>query len=228
MVKIKDFFKSYWQEILVGLTLLLFAVVGLFYQKDKPLELPKEENTKVWRDKDNKEHYKTDVVSANSPKDFIKSDPRDEELKELRDKVEFYRKQLKNKGNVSNIKTVTTLNKTVETVIKDTVYVDSLGRQFPTYVNHIHDPWIDGKIETNKDSAKIDIKIKNNYSVVIGEDKTGFLGLGKPKTFAEVVNHNPYTETKSLKVYVTDKPKRKPIWLYTLGIGILGGYFIAK
>lgn len=220
--------KKYWQEILVVIVILIFGYVGLFYQKDVPVELPKQENTKVWRDTDNKEHYKTDVVTASNPRDFTKYDTRNEKIKDLQEKVKFYKDQLKRKGSVSNIQTVTTFNKSIPTIVRDPVFIDSVSNKYPTYVNNIQDPWIEGSIETNQDSAKVDIKIKNDYTVVIGEDKTGFLGLGKPKTFAEVVSHNPYTETKSLKVYVTDKPKRKPIWLYTLGIGILGGYLIAR
>jgi hypothetical protein len=43
--------------------------------------------------------------------------------------------------------------------------------------------------------------------LVIGREKTGFLGLGK--TFVEATLHNPYSEVKVLRTYQTQLPKTK-------------------
>jgi hypothetical protein len=44
---------------------------------------------------------------------------------------------------------------------------------------------------------------------MVVEKKTGFLGLGKGKTFVEATLHNPYSEVKVLRTYQTQLPKTK-------------------
>ena len=67
------------------------------------------------------------------------------------------------------------------------------------------------------------MKVKNEYSLVVGLEPQGFLGLGVAKPFGEVTNKNPYSTVKTLKTYnVTyPKPKRFGVGPY-IGIDVTG------
>ena len=169
---------------------------------------------KITKDSEGRQSARIDFVEAQNVNQLLKIRTSDFEVKELQSLVEKYKSELKKKGSATIIKGETVINTITKEVI---VKGDSI---YPTYIGTVNlQEWVVAKIEASKDSIGLDLKVKNDYLVVIGREKSGFLGLGKGTPFVEVTNNNPYTETKSIITYsVTDEKPRK------FGVGIIAGY----
>ena len=97
--------------------------------------------------------------------------------------------------------------------------------------NYEKTKWIWGLTKATKDITQIGLRFHEEIDVVLGQEKTGFLGLGKPKPFAEVTLHNPYNKVSKLRSYSTTQlPARKlglgPTAAYGLGSGFVPQMFI--
>lgn len=175
----------------------------------------------IWKDKDSLSHSKIQAITTERVKDFLNIQNLQGENKKLQEEVKKYKGKIKNGGSVTNTVTKVETRVITNTVI-DTVYKDN--KLYPVYSGTFNKQgWVTGKVTADPDSITIDpLKVKIEQTYVIGQDKTGFLGLGKPKPFIEVINKNPYAETTELKTYQVTSPKpKRGIWLIT-GL-VLGG-----
>lgn len=172
---------------------------------------------KTYRNKDGQQVARIDFLEQERTKDFLKLETQDSTISELQSLVERYKSDLKKGGSATIIKTVTK----IDTIIKQVEVVgDSI---YPTYIGGVElGEWVSAQISANKDSIDLSLNIRNDYSVVFGREKTGFLGLGKRQSFAEVTNHNPYTETEAIRTYSV-KPLKQSRW----GLGTMVGYGIS-
>lgn len=160
---------------------------------------------KKWKDKDSLEHAKILVIQTSKEKDFLKIQSKDSTIKELQNLLK--KSKIDKRGSVTIVKTNTKVITKTKTQIKDN-----------TYLSHFNlGSWVIGNTIANKDSTSVDLHIKNDYSVVIGNESQGW--FKKPKTFVEVTNKNPYTETKTLRTYKVSIPREKKF-----GIGPIVGY----
>lgn len=131
--------------------------------------------------------------------DFIDLQTKDSVVNLLQRKVKYYQKYLKKQGSVTHISSETNIDTIVKT---EMVYVD----KYPVYKSKFNlDGWVTGDITAKHDYTSIDLKFKSSYTVMIGQKK---VGLFKYKPFAEVTNHNPYSETKVLRTYQVTLPKQ--------------------
>jgi ketosteroid isomerase-like protein len=200
-------------------TILVFSLIsnGLLikdaYDREDVIEgLGKE--LKVYRNKDGQQVARIEYLEQKDLKALLDIKTKDAQVVEMQQLVEKYRKELKKGGTATIIEGTTKVDTvTTEVIVKG----DSI---FPTYIGGIDlGEWVMARIEANRDSISLDLDIRNKYSVVFGKEKTGFLGLGKRKPFAEVTNHNPYSETSMIKTYSVTPP-RPSRW----GVGPLVGY----
>ena len=179
---------------------------------------------KIWKDKNGISHSKTEVIKTSSISDFLKQNVKDKETKELQNVVKENKNRLGKQGSVTKFNGIIEFEKEIPT-LRDTIYIpkDGLVIKKPVYNSSFDmDGWVTGSVKASEDSTKINLRIKNDYTVIIGEEKTGFLGLGKRKPFVEVTNKNPYSETTSLKTYQVENYKIKrfgvgPNISYSLG-----------
>lgn len=160
---------------------------------------------------------KISVLETSSTKDFLKIRSSDSTIIFLQGKVKEYKSQLKNGGSITTIGTNTNINSNTATTVKwDTI---KTGTVFPVYESKLTDKWYNGFIRASHDTIKLKLNVKNDYTVVIGEEGKLFR---KKTTFVEVTNLNPNTETTTLRTYQVKndtKPKR-------FGIGVIIGYGI--
>lgn len=199
--------------------------------------------TKTWKDKFNKEHTKNDLIETQSINAFLKIKNLQDENKELQNLVLKNKKYLKNEGKAISIsnhtKFDTVLKRNSTRLCKNneghilSIYTKTNNfelqnkRNLPNYSRNIksidsifliHNNWIYNNIYSIQDSIHYILEVKNKYSVIIGEE---FQGWFKPKkSFVEVINENPYTETKSLKAYSVKNNIKKR----NFGLGPLIGY----
>ena len=183
--------------------------------KDRKLLVDlKDQQLETYRNKDGKQVARIEYLENQRVTDILELSTKDSEIRELKELVEKYRADLKKGGSATIIKGETR----VDTVIKEVlVSGDSI---WPTYSSPIAlGRWVLGNVSANRDSIDLDLSIANEYHVVMGRDRSGFLGLVKRRPFAEVTNLNPYSETKSIKTYSVDRTR--PLrW----GIGPYVGY----
>ena len=198
--------------IIAVILLLLFegVVVYRFSNKskaeDKSLIGSLNAELTTWKDKDSLSHAKIQIIETEKTKDFLSLQSKDEEIIKLQKTVKQYEKQIKNQGSVTNFTSETKIT------TKDSLVTDSVCGKCSFYFSNSN-PWfsVDASIyptETpNQLSLSLDLKVKNEYSVIVGEEKQGL--FKKPKPFVEVLNHNPYSETESLRTYQVSTPKLK-------------------
>ena len=187
--------------ILVVIIVILYFT-NISYQKEARenanLVISLNDTLKTWKDKDSLSHAKIQIIETERAKDFLSLQSKDEEIIKLQKTVKQYEKQIKNQGSVTNFTSETKI------ITKDSLVTDSVCGKCSFYFSNSN-PWysVDASVsptETpNQLSLSLDLKVKNEYSVIIGEEKQGL--FKKPKPFVEVLNHNPYSETESLRTY---------------------------
>lgn len=187
--------------ILVVIIVILYFT-NISYQKEARenanLVISLNDTLKTWKDKDSLSHTKIQIIETERTKDFLSLQSKDEEIIKLQKTVKQYEKQIKNQGSVTNFTSETKI------ITKDSLVTDSVCGKCSFYFSNSN-PWysVDASVsptETpNQLSLSLDLKVKNEYSVIVGEEKQGL--FKKPKPFVEVLNHNPYSETESLRTY---------------------------
>ena len=198
--------------IIAAILLLLFegVVVYRFSNKskaeDKSLIGSLNAELTTWKDKDSLSHAKIQIIETEKTKDFLSLQSKDKDIIKLQKTVKQYEKQIKNQGSVTNFTSETKIT------TKDSLVTDSVCGKCSFYFSNSN-PWfsVDASIyptdTPNQLSLSLDLKVKNEYSVIVGEEKQGL--FKKPKPFVEVLNHNPYSETESLRTYQVSTPKLK-------------------
>ena len=192
------------------------------------------DTVKTWKDKNGTTHAKTGVIETTDTKDFLNVKGLENENKRLQDVVRKYEKQIKNSGSVTifnsdtkaNIKVPTKID-TFKYTVRDTVLT------YPVYKSDFNlDGWIIGNTIARPDSTIVNLKTHDEFSVIIGEDKKGFLGLGKPTPFAEITSASPYVEIPVSKTYKVKVNTTKGKWILPtvagIAIGSIGTVLLIK
>ena len=178
--------------------------------------------TQIWRDKDSLIHAKVEIIQTETVKEFLVIKAMDENIKQLQNEVKKFKKYLNNSGSVTNISSNTNIDTVFPTIIKvrDTIRTKDTIKIFPEYTSTFNlKDYVFGNIKATKDNTSIHLKIKNDYSIILGEESQGF--FKKPKTFAEVINKNPYSDLLNVKTFqIIPKSVKR------FGIGpVVGGGF---
>ena len=193
------------RAVFIAILMVIIAILyftNISYQKEAKenanLVISLNDTLKTWKDKDSLSHAKIQIIETERTKDFLSLQSKDEEIIKLQKTVKQYEKQIKNQGSVTNFTSETKIT------TKDSLVTDSVCGKCSFYFSNSN-PWfsVDASIYPTKTpnqlSLSLDLKVKNEYSVIVGEEKQGL--FKKPKPFVEVLNHNPYSETESLKTY---------------------------
>lgn len=225
-------------------TLATLAIVAMWRGCESEAKLAKvetmnkalEDSLTTWRDKE--DNFKANITLLESEKAdyFTKWNTADANIIKLQALVSKYKKQLGKKGSATVITTDAEIDITEPTV----VYRDTSKPCDPVYKTDFEvmgtgkykdTKWVWGVIEATKDSTIVGLRFHEEIDVVLGEEKTGFLGLGKPRPFAEVTLHNPYNKVSTLKSFNVTPPKSKkfgigPTLSYGVGSGFVPQVFV--
>ena len=205
------------KNIALIVLILLLAFLGNYafnlhsnYKELEQLNEAASAELQVWKDKDGLNRGKIAVLETQNTKTFLAFQTQDSTIKELQSTVKDMQKYLKKQGSVTIIEGETKY---------DTIYKTTPGNNYKSLLSgfltdSINNNWISSTFGFRLDSlpngtftidsTKYSLSVKNKYSLTIGREPTGFLGLGKGKPFAEVKNFNPYTETVNLRTYQVD------------------------
>lgn len=175
------------------------------------------DSVKIWKDKEQLYHSKISVLETSKVKDFLNIKTKDSIIIELQKRVKQYENNLKDGSSVTIIKSETkydTIYRTKEVIrdiIGDSIIIDSI----------VDNPWIYTKFGFSKDSTIFSLEVKNDYSLIIGEEKQGFLKARKP--FAEVINENPYSISPVVRTYRVNDVRKHLVFKDVLigGVGAI-------
>jgi len=170
----------------------------------------------IFKDKDNLNHSKIEVLQASQVSSFLQLQLKDSTLLELQKQVKYYQDKIKNQGSVTHFVSDTKIDTLVKT---DTIYYNENNNLI--YKSNFNlDKWVVGSVTSSFDNVSLNLKITNEYSVIIGEEKQSLFSFKKKKPFVEVINHNPYSQTTSLRAFkVTDNRTKKPHFGFFFGYG---------
>lgn len=175
---------------------------------------------------------KIEIITTKNVKLLADLESSDKTIIKLKKEVDYYKNKLYDNSSVSIISSQTNISNNEPTIIyvPDTNIIDlsNFTPIMPTYITNIskYGEWITGKIVANQDSIAYNINIKNELSVVLGEEKQGFLRPRIP--VAIVKDENPYTDIKDMKVYKVEKNHKSQFRTFMQGsiFGFLVGFFI--
>lgn len=190
----------------------------------------------TWRDKEGDFKANITLLENQSADYFTKWNTADANVIKLQVLVSKYKKQLGKKGSATVITTDAEIDITEPTV----VYRDTSKPCDPVYKTDFeimgtgkykNTKWVWGVVHATKDSTTVGMRFHEEIDVVLGEEKTGFLGLGKPRPFAEVTLHNPFNKVSTLKSFNVTPPKPKrfgigPTLSYGIGSGFVPQVFV--
>jgi hypothetical protein len=145
--------------------------------------------------------------------DFTNMNVKDSIINALQSVVKQYKKELKDGGSAIVYRGEVAIQSTGPTIIEHTNYDTINNPVFPIYGAEIDNKWYNIKIRARKDSVHADLKIINDYTVILGKEKGVW--------FANVINHNPYSVTKSMRSYNVIVPK---IRQKRVNLAVFGGY----
>lgn len=152
------------------------------------------------------------TITSSNTKLFSELKSKDSTITELQRLVKDYKKELKDGGSAGVI-----YIKGEKEIIAKTI-VDTITGDYNSNFNL--DNWIWGDVFMNRDTTILNINTKEKVSFVIGKEKTGFLGLGKPKYFSDVKLENPYNTVTEYRTYSVSIPENK----WVLSVGASGVY----
>jgi hypothetical protein len=187
------------------------------------------DSLETFRNKDSQHVAKISILETSSVKDFLALQSKDSVIQKLQATVKHNKSKLGKDGSVTVISGTTQVDGATTTTVTDgtsvtkgdTVYL------YPKYDFTINQfgKWVTGNGSSTKDSTRLNIKVDNDYTVLLGYEKRKVPGKLLPKTvpYVEVTNENPYTETKSMRSYKVSAPKQKNFGVM-VGVGY-GGYF---
>ncbi len=159
------------------------------------------------------------TISASSTSLFLDLSFKDTTIQKLQKLVKSYEKELKKGGSAGIVyiegKTEIITETVVDTITGDYQSSFNLGG------------WIWGDLSVNETKTLINISSREEVSFVLGKEKTGFLGLGKPKYFSDVKLANPYNTVTSFRTYDTKMPSQDK-WVLSAGLNLNYNYTTGK
>lgn len=197
-------------HIVIGIFIALIPYYFI-YNKSKEINFYKNnmsalaDTLDIYKDQNGNQVAEIQSLQTSKVKDIRDLKTSDSTILELKKIIRQNEKKLKNKGSVTTFSGETKIDTVFATEVR--YEKDSL---FPVYFSDINlDNWVIGNVEAKVDGVFVDLKIKNTYSIVIGDEKQGLFKKKVP--FAMVTNYNPYSETTSLRTYQVDVPRKKRI-----------------
>lgn len=147
-------------------------------------------------------------LSTGRTEDFLTIQSQDSSIRHLQQIVRDYKGKLSSGSSVVTVKG--------ETIIRDTgsVRVDTVSNPvWPTYTSLITKKWYTANMRMNGDSSFLNLKVVNAYDVIVYKEKKQWV--------ADVINHNPYSQTLQMRAYNVEIPNQRP---KRVALALFGGY----
>jgi hypothetical protein len=232
--------KEGWNKLKVILLVFAIIFIVLLLMKgckaeqqlasNETMNIALKDSLKTWKDKEGNFKANITLLENENSQYFTNWTTADSTVIKLQKLVKEYEAKIKHGGSVTTIGTDANIHIVAPsqtsgfTTVHDTVYAN--------YKSDFNiKGWVWGTVSTTKDSTAVDMRFKEEIDVAIGTEKTGFLGLGKGRPFAEVTLHNPFNTVSTLRAYSTKPAPAKrfgvgPVVAYGVGPGFIPGVFV--
>lgn len=178
--------------VLLGIALLFWLNFQSCETKtDDPLVIP--EDTAVVKRGDTS---RSQAITASNPDDLLAIQSKDSLIVELQNVIKEYKEELRSATLVKSTIDISGKGKTE--IVTDSTKLDS-SYVWPTYKTLLGDKWYTANITASRDTTYLGLRIKNEYSVIVGQNK-------EKKWYADVINHNPHTETNYIRTFQVTPP----------------------
>lgn len=157
----------------------------------------------------------TAMAEAFNRKLFLRFQSQDSSIIKLQEVVKSFKGKLQSASVFSNTTSSIGGNPTIITG-HDTIIKDSMVFVYPNYESNWTERWSNGHILATKDSIFRDIKVKNEFEMTMGYEKSKWWKSKQPTV--TIKNLNPNTETTELKTFNIKNANKK------LGIGVTVSY----
>lgn len=214
---------------IVIVVIIILSLIHLIFKQDSQLnnEVNYREaifdSLQVWKDKAGNYKARISTIQSQRTDDFLKLDSLSEEIVELQEAVKKAKEEggLKAAGSsVTIIKTNTDISEKLPSTI-DTSYSELAIRS-----NVDLDGWVVGSVLARRDTTELNIRIKDEFTVRLDYEKSGFLGMGRSKPFTELTSKNPYSRVKTLRSYQVTLPEEPNLIIGpSIGFGYPGWFF---
>lgn len=235
IIKFRQF--DFNRVIMIVSVLLLVVLMWENYDKARKIKVAQQLNNSlydtitVWKTREGLSRASSVVIEGGNIEAFLERKSKDSTIVRLQALVKENKNRIKKQGSVTIVSTEIKIDTTTKTAVNNNTKEVSTGDS-PIYTSKLNmGKWVVGEIIASRDSTVTKLVIKEEMDIVIGREKTGFLGLGKGKTFTEATLHNPYSEFKVVKTYQTELPRDKkfhigPTLMYGLGSDFKFGAYI--
>lgn len=232
--------KEGWNKVKVILLVFAIIFIVLLLMKgcktehqlasNETMNIALKDSLKTWKDKEGNFKANITLLENENSQYFTSWNTADSTVIQLQKLVKEYKNKIKHNGNATVINTEANIHVVAPsqvsgfTLVHDTVYAN--------YKSDFNiKGWVWGVVSASKDSTTIGMRFKEEIDVVIGTEKTGFLGLGKGRPFAEVTLHNPFNTVSTLRAYSNKPAPAKrfgigPVVAYGIGPGFIPGVFV--
>lgn len=225
-------------KTVLSIVLILFIIVLLLkdckaghqLSSNDTMNVALKDSLKTWKDKEGNLKASISLLQNQNSKYFTNLTSADSTIVKLQKLVKQNEAKIKHGGSATIVDTEADIHVVAPsqtssfTTAHDTVYANYKS-------NFNIKGWVWGTVSATKDSTTIGMRFKEEIDVVIGIEKTGFLGLGKGKPFAEVTLHNPFNKVSTLRAYSNKPAPTKrfgigPVAAYGVGPGFIPGVFV--
>lgn len=179
------------------------------------------DSLKTYKNKNGELVSQISVFQSEKTKDFTKLQFQDETIKKLQALIIEKEKEGKTVQTALIIanNTIIQYQDSISNLIinSDTIHnSDSSITVYPIYNRKIDmfDKWITGDVTLGLKTFKINMNIENEYGITIGSDREHW--YSKKQMYADVVNKNPLTKTKEMRVYNVQLPKQHLVTKFTI------------
>lgn len=208
-------------SLLILTCLLLFVLFSLEKKKakiKKELALASQDSLSFYKNKQGELVGRIQTLQSEKVNTFLQLETKDGEIVALQNLVKEYKRKLGASGSAGII----VIEGDVVTEI-ETVY-DTIKESYEGDFNL--ENWVWGGLSIKAGNAKLSLSYRDSIHFVLGEERTGFLGLGKRVPFSDVISKNPYNSITSYRTYQVIPVKRTRIGIGPIiGTGYAGPEF---
>ena len=193
--------------VIVGIILLFSFGNRTYYSQEFVNSL--QDSIRVVKVQNGKLAGQISVLETTNANDLLKIKTQDSTIQRLQSNVKYYKSKLGKTGSVTVVEAQTHVHNNLVNTLDSLVF---------------NDKWIDLSVHHKNDPAYFDLTVRNQPTIVIGEDNKG--------TFAQYSDENPYVQVKDIRAYKKKHNKGvfEIIWdakYYILG-GFTTGYIMSK
>lgn len=202
--------------IILSILIILFGIIICNEKRVIDENIITPHDILIKRNNKNQEEAYIEVLQLKNKKQLLQLKTSDSTIIKLQELVDKYKGELNSAIILSNITSVKGSDITI--ITKENIINGLDTTEIISYETSWSNKWEEGYIKATQDSIIRDIRIKNEFEIVIGNEKRKMFKKGLYEI--KIVNLNPNTYTKEIKTFQVKKENPRFSLGIQLGYGI--------